>query len=235
MRSRYSWWSRYACGAVEVRSWCLLVVWFEVLVVVEVRLWCGRGTLVVRSRGRGTLSWFEVRSWCGGGTARGAVEVRLWCSTLVVVEVRLWCGRGTLVVRSRGRGTLSWFEVRSWCGGGTARGAVEVRLWCSTLVVRLRYDGAGTMVRLRYTLPVEVVQLRYARGVVEVRSWCGRGMVVQSRYGGAVKVRSWCGLRGMLQVCSPYGSGSMRYFNFLSGGAVHMLNIIIYVVILFMR
>ena len=46
--------SRYACGAVEVPSWC------------------GRGTLVVRSRyARGAV---EVRSWYGPST----VEVRSW-------------------------------------------------------------------------------------------------------------------------------------------------------------
>ena len=73
--------SRYARGAVEVRSWC------------------GRGTLVVRSRyARGAV---EVRSWCGRGTlvvrsryARGAVE-------------RSRYARGTVLVRSRyARGAL---------------------------------------------------------------------------------------------------------------------------------
>ena len=57
--------SRYARGAVEVRS-C-----------------CSRGALVVQSRcARGAV---EVRSWCSRGTlmvqsryARGAVEVRFW-------------------------------------------------------------------------------------------------------------------------------------------------------------
>ena len=48
--------SRYARGAVEVRSWC------------------GRGTLVVRSRyARGAV---EVRSWYGPST----VEARSWCA-----------------------------------------------------------------------------------------------------------------------------------------------------------
>ena len=50
---------------------------------VEVRSWCGRGTLVVRSR-----------------YARGAVEVRSWYGRgAVTVEVRSWYGRGTIVVR----------------------------------------------------------------------------------------------------------------------------------------
>ena len=67
-------------GAVEVQ---LVVPSRYARGVVEVRLWCGRGTLVVRSR-----------------YARGAVEVRSWY------------GQGTLMVRSSGRGTLvvrSWY------------------------------------------------------------------------------------------------------------------------------
>ena len=48
--------SRYACGAVEVPSWC------------------GQGTLVVRSRCGRVV---EVRSWYGPST----VEVRSWCAS----------------------------------------------------------------------------------------------------------------------------------------------------------
>ena len=76
----------YTCGAVEV-------LYAD---AVEVRSWCGRGTLEVRSRyARGAV---EVRSWCGRGTvewsryalgtvlvqsryARGALPVRLWFGT----------------------------------------------------------------------------------------------------------------------------------------------------------
>ena len=68
----------------------------------------------------------EVRSWCG----RGAVEVRsrYACGA---VEVPSWCGRGTLVVRSRyargaverSRYALGTVLVRS----RYARGALPVR------------------------------------------------------------------------------------------------------------
>ena len=62
--------SRYACGAVEVPSWC------------------PRGTLVVRSRyARGAV---EVRSRCGR-----AVEVRSWYGPSTV-EVRSWCASGSV-------------------------------------------------------------------------------------------------------------------------------------------
>ena len=58
---------------------------------VEVRSWCGRGTLVVRSRyARGAV---EVRSWCGR-----AVEVRSWYGPSTV-EVRSRCASGSLPVR----------------------------------------------------------------------------------------------------------------------------------------
>ena len=68
--------SRYARGAVEVRSRC------------------GRGTLEVRSRyARGAV---EVRSRYG----RGTVEVRSRYAR-GAVEVRSRCGRGTLLVRFR--------------------------------------------------------------------------------------------------------------------------------------
>ena len=91
---------------------------------VEVRFWCGRGTVVVRTvvvRSR----YLVVQSRYGWGTlvvwsryAHGAVEVRLWC------------GRGTLVVRSRyARGAV---RVCSWCGRGT-HGVVEVRSWFGSL------------------------------------------------------------------------------------------------------
>ena len=50
---------------------------------VEVRSWCGRGTLEVRLR--------YIRSWCG----RGTLEVRSWyCPS--TVEVRSWCASGSL-------------------------------------------------------------------------------------------------------------------------------------------
>ena len=89
----------YTRGAVEVLYAGAVEVWS----------WCGRGTLVVRSRyARGAV---EVRSWCGQGTlvmrsryARGAVEVRSWCGrgTLVVSAVeRSRYARGTVLVRSR--------------------------------------------------------------------------------------------------------------------------------------
>ena len=75
----------------------------------EVRSWCGRGTLVVRSRY--TRVAVEVRSCCGRGTlavwsryARGAVAVRSWCGQKV--EVGSWYG-------------LSTVEVRSWCASGS--------------------------------------------------------------------------------------------------------------------
>ena len=65
-------------GAVEVRSWCgrgtLEVRSRYARGAVEVRSWCGRGTLVVRSRyARGAV---EVRSWYGPRYARGALPVR---------------------------------------------------------------------------------------------------------------------------------------------------------------
>ena len=62
--------SRYARGAVEVRSGC------------------GRGTLGVQSRyARGAV---EVRSWCSR-----TVEVRSWYG-LSTVEVRSWCASGSV-------------------------------------------------------------------------------------------------------------------------------------------
>ena len=62
--------SRYARGAVEVRSWY------------------GRGTLVERSRyARGAV---EVCSWCSQ-----AVEVRSWYG-LGAVEVHSWCASGSV-------------------------------------------------------------------------------------------------------------------------------------------
>ena len=77
-----------------------------------------------------------------------------------------------------------------------ARGAVEVHSQCGRCSV--------------------VVRSRYTRGAVEVRSWCGRGsVVVRSRYA-----------RGAVEVCFRYahqcGSGSVRYFNSLSDGTVHV-------------
>ena len=64
---------------------------------VEVRSWCGRGTLVVRSRyARGAV---EVRSCCGRGTlvvrsryARGAVEQSRYARGTVLVRLRYACG-----------------------------------------------------------------------------------------------------------------------------------------------
>ena len=56
--------------------------------VVEVRSWCGRGTLVVRSRyARGAV---EVRSRCGR-----AVEVHSWYGPSMV-EVHSWCASGSV-------------------------------------------------------------------------------------------------------------------------------------------
>ena len=99
-----------------------------------------------------------------------------------------------------------------------ARGAVEVRSLCGDSTVAVRS--------------------RYACGAVEVLSWCGRGSVmVWSRFGhGAVEVRTGCGrgsvivrlryARGVVEVCFRYAhwcsSGSVRYFNFLSGGTVYI-------------
>ena len=62
---------------------------------VEVRSWCGRVTLVVRSRyARGAV---EVRSWCGRGTlvvqsryARGMVEVHAGLYTLHLWQLRMY-------------------------------------------------------------------------------------------------------------------------------------------------
>ena len=53
---------------------------------VEVRSWCGQGTLVVRSRyTRGAV---EVRSWYGPST----VEVRSWCASGSVCFVNFSTG-----------------------------------------------------------------------------------------------------------------------------------------------
>ena len=67
---------------------------------VEVRSWCGRGTLEVRSRY--ACGAVEVPSWCGRGTlvvrsryARGAVEVRSWYGPSMV-EVPSWCASGSV-------------------------------------------------------------------------------------------------------------------------------------------
>ena len=65
--------SRYARGAVEVRSWCGRGT-------LGVRSWCGRGTLVVRSR-----------------YARGAVERSRYARGTVLVRSRY--ARGALPVR----------------------------------------------------------------------------------------------------------------------------------------
>ena len=69
---------------------------------VEVRSWCGRGTLEVRSRY--ACAAVEVPSWCGRGTlvvrsrCGRAVEVRSWYGPSTV-EVRSWCASGSLPVR----------------------------------------------------------------------------------------------------------------------------------------
>ena len=62
---------------------------------VEVRSWCGRGTLVVRSRyARGAV---EVRSWYGPGT----VEVRSWCASGSVRLVNFSTGDTVLTIPPR--------------------------------------------------------------------------------------------------------------------------------------
>ena len=96
VRSRYargrSWCgrgTRYACGAVEVRSWYGPGA-------VEVCSWYGPGAVEVQYA-RGAVEVY----------AHGAVEVRSWCMLVVwssgrgTLVVRSWCGRGTLVVRFR--------------------------------------------------------------------------------------------------------------------------------------
>ena len=69
---------------------------------VEVRSWCGRGTLEVRSRY--ACGAVEVSSWCGRGTfvvrsryARGAVERSRYALGTVLVRSRY--ARGALPVR----------------------------------------------------------------------------------------------------------------------------------------
>ena len=59
--------------------------------------------------------------------------------------------------------------------------------------------------RLRHNRGAVDARSRYARSAIEVRSWCGRGtLVVHFRY------------------AHRCGSGSVRYFNFLSGGTVYV-------------
>ena len=136
--------------------------------------------------------------------ARGTVEARsrFGRGAQGLVAVRSWCGRGMLAAWLRhAQGLVVVLKVRSWCGRGT-------------LVVRSRH--ARGMVEARS---------RFGRGVVTVRSWCGRGMLAaRLRHARCtVEARSKFGRR--FQYAHRCGSGSVRYFNILSGGTVRILHL----------
>ena len=90
--------------AVEVRSWCGRGT-------LEVRSWCGRGTLVVRSRYARAV---EVRSWYGPST----VEVRSWCASGSVRFVNFSTGDTVRTVHvytwTRAYGCPKYPGVGSW-------------------------------------------------------------------------------------------------------------------------